>query len=1139
MPSVREWLCSLGLSEYADRFAENRIDLSILLDLTNQDLKDLGMVLGDRLRLQRAIAELAGTASPTPQPAATPASGPRDEAERRHVTVMFADLVGSTALSVRMDPEDLREVISAYQKCVADTVRRFGGFVARYVGNSVLVYFGYPQAHEDDVERAVRAGLELVAAVAGLKTSASQQIRVGIATGLVVVGHLIPSGESEERGMVGETPNLAARLQGLAEPNMIVIAESTRRLLGDLFNLEDLGMRDLKGITGPVRAWAVLRPSSAASRFEALHPTGMTATVGREEEFELLRRRWSNAHAKMLTPLLGRHAELAFLQQCWRDAKEGDGQTVFISGIPGIGKSRIVHELKARIESESHFCLTIQCSPHCMQTALFPVIQLIRRLSGLTNKEPDGAKLDKIKRLLSLATNQADNALPFVAEMMSIPIESRYQRPALSAKQIKVQILSVLVELLRGLSTKRPIYCLFEDIQWIDPSTQELLDLLVSQIDKLRILLIATHRSEYQPQSHGNVRGLTVNRLKRRDVSEMARFALGDRTFSVEAIDRIVDESDSIPLFVEELALGAVESDDTSCRPRTESGTSWSVPESLRDSLAARLDRVPKARNVAQAAAVIGREFSYDLLLRITSVDETELDSAIEDLKQNEIIRVIESRPSTRYAFKHALVRDVAYESLLKSTRREIHAKIATVVEKENPEIVTGRPELLAYHYSLAGDAELALRYWMLGGHRARTRSANLEASAQYQKALELLASLPGTPERRATELEIQLSLGGCFIASHGYSSEDTRKAFESACRLSAELGERRKELQAIFGLWGHFWMRAQHDRAIELGEILLAKADQLRDLMALIVGWRCLGSTLFTLGDFVRARDHLDRAVALGQQSITEESSLTYAVDPRIAAQLLLAWDLWILGYPEQALRNVLQAHSQVRQRDETYTAAFAYYVTSAVQLLRGETQASLESADQSLALSREHHINLYALYSRFGRGCALAKLGQLEPAMAEIRGGIEEARRINLGYMRGFMLGWLATIQVKSGEPEIALSTLDEALQQTNDVTGRAWEAELQRLRGDVLLAVRPDAVGEAEQDYVSAIMVARKQSARSLELRAATSLARLLRAQGRNDEARGQLAPVFDWFTEGFDTADLKQAKALLDELAKPLL
>jgi class 3 adenylate cyclase/predicted ATPase len=1118
VPELEAWLQQLGLSKFASKFRENEIDFDTLPHLTDNMLTQMGLSIGSRAKLLAAISELhsSGPSSRSEsrrERVRNELTAASQQAERRQITVMFCDLVDSTRLAARLDPEDFQAVMEAYQGACGATIKRYNGHISQYRGDGIEIYFGWPVAQEDAAERAVHAGLEVIAAVAALSTTEPLSVRVGINTGIVVVGESGFGDPSIPSGAVGETLHIAARLQSLAEPNSVVIGEATNRLVVRHFVLEDLGSQNLKGLAAPMHAFRVVGVRQVPTRFQA-------------------------AHAKKLTPLVGRQAELTFLQQCWRDAREGEGQTVFISGIPGIGKSRIVHELKARIRRESHFCLTIQSSPHCMQTAFFPVIQLIGRLSGLTNEEPNAAKLDKIRRLLSLATDQAENALLFVAEMMSIPIAPRYQRPALSAKQIKVQTLSVLVELVRGLSAKRPIYCLLEDIQWIDPSTQELLDLLVSQIDRSRILLVATHRPEYQPQSHGNVRGLTVNRLKRRDTIEMARLALAERAIPIETIDRIIDESDSVPLFVEELALGAIDSKASNGRSRAESATSWSVPESLRDSLTARLDRVPKARNVAQAAAVIGREFSYDMLLRIASVDQVELDSAIEHLKQNEIIRVIENRPSTRYSFKHALVRDVAYESLLKSNRRQIHAKIATVIEKENPEIVTGRPELLAYHYGLAGDTELAVRYWMAGGNRARTRSANLEAAAQYQNALELLASLPETPERRATELDIQLSLGGCFIASHGYFSEDTRKAFEGACRLSAALGERRKELQAVFGLWGHFWMQAKHDRAIELGEMLLAKADQLRDLMALIVGWRCLGSTLFTLGDFVRARDHLDRAVALGQQSITEESSLTYTVDPRIAAQLLLAWDLWILGYPEQALHNVLQAHTRARQQDDAYTVAFACYVTSAVHLLRGETQASLESAEQSLALSREHHINLYALYSQFGRGCALAKLGQLGPAMAEIRGGLEEARRINLGYMRGFMLGWLATIQAENGELEIALTTLDEALEQTNDVTGRAWEAELLRLRGNVLLAVRPEAAGAAEQSYLSAIMVARKQGARSLELRAATSLARLLRAQGRNEEARAQLAPVLGWFSEGFETADLKEAKEVLSGLASPV-
>ncbi len=457
------------------------------------------------------------------------------------------------------------------------------------------------------------------------------------------------------------------------------------------------------------------------------------------------------------------------------------------------------------------------------------------------------------------------------------------------------------------------------------------------------------------------------------------------------------------------------------------------------------------------------------------------------------------------------------------------------MIEKESPEIVAGQPELLAYHYSLAGNAECAVRYWH-GRPTRRSRSANLEAIVQFQKALEFLNLPPETPERISTELEIQLSLGLCFIAVRGYSADETRKSFERACNLSVDIGEPHKEIQAIFGLWGHYWMRARHDRAIELCEMLLAKAEQLHDLIALIVGHRALGSTLFTLGDFGRAREHLERAVALGKGATSGESSLSlsYAVDPRIAAKLMLAWDLWMLGYPQEARDNVLQALGQTAERADPYTIAFAHYVTSAVQLLRGEFQDSLVHADRSLATSTEHRINLYALYSRFGRGCALAKLGQQEQAVIEIREGIEEAHRSNLGYMRGFMLGWLATMQVET-DPQAALSTIDEALKQTNDVAGRAWEAELRRLRGDSLLAERPDFADEAEFSYNEAIGIARDQRARSLELRATISLARLLQEQGRNDEARERLVRIFDWFTQGFDTADLREAKALLEQLA----
>ncbi|MEK6209470.1 MAG: AAA family ATPase [Pseudomonadota bacterium] len=1119
MHDVAAWLQGLGLAKYAKAFEDNEIDFESLPYLTESMLEQIGLPIGPRAKLLAAISELNASSlfasEAKLKDLSTTPSGQRREAERRQITVMFSDLVDSTKLARRLDPEDLRSVMKAYQSACSAVIARYEGHVAQYLGDGIMTYFGWPAAHEDAAERAVRAGLDVIEAVKAIEGPESLSVRVGISTGIVVIADT-PSGDpSIPSGAIGETPYIAARLQNLATPNSVVIAEFTSRLVSARFDQEALGAQTLKGIVEPIRAFRVHRVREDSTRFQA-------------------------AHAKALTPLVGRRTELALLQQHWRDVKDGEGQVVFISGVPGIGKSRIVHELEEWIEGEPHFTLRFQCLPHCTQSALFPVIRKIEGLAELAVEDSDQVKLAKLEGLLSQVVAQVDKAVPFVAEMMSISTKSRYGALALTAQQVKAQTLYVLVELLLALSARGPVFCLLEDAQWIDPSTQELLDLVVGKIENAMVLLLVTSRPEYQPHAdvYGNVSALTISRLTRRDVAEMVRLALREQSVEPEVTKRVIDDSDSIPLFVEELARGVIESggiaEPGTNDHRAEPSASRTLPDSLRDSLVARLDRAPQARSVAQAAAVIGREFSYDLLQRVSALSSSELGSALAHLEQSEIVKKIDNRPSARYAFKHALVRDAAYDSLLKSSRREIHAKVGAILEEEWPEVVVGQPELLAYHYSLAGNAEMALRYWLKGGQRARSRSANLEAIGQFQKALEFLSLLPQTPGRNEAELEIQLALGLCFVAVRGYSADDTRQSFERACALSAQLVEPHKEIQAIFGLWGHYWMRARHDRATDLGEALLTKAEELQDPIALAVGHRCLGSTLFTLGDFVQAREHLERTISLVQQASPEGLSLSYAVDPRIAAQLILAWDTWILGYPAQALQNVLQALEQATEHADPYSIAFAQYVTSAVLLLRGEPQNSLDHADQSLALSREHRINLYAIYSRFGRGCALAKLGQAAQAIVEIREGIEEARRSNLGYMRSFMLGWLATVQVATGDPETALATIDEALRRIDDVEGRVWEAEVRRLQGEILLVARPDAVAEAERSYLDAITVAQRQHARSLELRATTSLARLLQSNDRNDEARSLLAPIYGWFTEGLDTADLIEAHAMLNDL-----
>ena len=1120
MRDVAAWLEGLGLAKYARAFEDHEIDFEALPHLTESMLKQIGLPIGPRAKVLAAISELI--LSPAPdlarertKPGAAGLALPRRQSERRQMTVMFCDLVDSTKLARRLDPEDLKAVMQAYQRACRAVIHRYEGHVAQYLGDGIMVYFGWPAAHEDAAERAVRAGLEVVAAVRAIEGPETLSARVGISTGIVVIGESGSGDPSMPSGAVGDTPHVAARLQTLAEPDSVVIAEATSRLISAWFEQEALGPQNLKGLTEPIQAFRVRRIREDSSRFQA-------------------------AHATELTPLVGRRTELALLQERWGDANQGEGQVVYISGVPGIGKSRIVHELERSIESGPHFILRFQCLPSHMQSALFPVIQQVERLADVQAADTDKVKLDKIERLLALATEQVHKGVPFIAELLSIPTESRYPPLGLTAQQVKDQTLFVLVEFLLGLAAQRPVLFLLEDAQWIDPSTQELLDLLVGQIEKSRILMVVTHRPEYRLRAsgHGNVSALTISRLTRRDVAEMVQVALREQTFLTTVMERIIEESDSIPLFVEELARGVIESGGIQKSgangKRAEPSASWSVPESLRDSLMARLDRAPQGRNVAQIAAVMGREFSYDMLLRVSTLSRSDLDATLAQLQQSDIVHQIASRPAARYSFKHALVRDAAYESLLKSSRRELHARVGAALEQERPDIVAGQPELLAYHFGLAGNAESAVSYLLLGGRRARSRSANLEAIGQFGNALEYLALLPETSERDATELEIQLSLGLCSIAVRGYSDDATRRSFEHATALSARLGESVKEIQAIFGLWGHYWMRARHDRAIELGETLLAKGKALGDPIAVAVGHRALGSTLFTLGEFERAREHLERSIGLVRRTNIEGLSLTYAVDPQIAAQLMLAWVLWILGYPAQALDNVLQALAKATERSDQYSIAFAQYVTSAVRLLRGEPQASLEHADLSLALSREHRISLYALYSQFGRGCALAMMADTDRAIGEIRNGIEEARLSKLEFMQGFMLGWLATVQADMGDPETALATIDDAFRQVGDVTGRAWEAELFRLRGNILLAARPDASSDAESSYRTAITVAQRQSARSLELRAATSLARLLQCQGRNDEARTNLAPIYGWFTEGLDTADLRAAKVLLDEL-----
>ena len=1124
MQQIADWLGKLGMSEYTQCFAENGIDLSVLPDLTDQDLKDIGVLLGHRRKLLRAIDELKSGKKDTPKiaTAAAPPTAPQahDAAERRQVTVMFSDLVGSTALSARMDPEDLREVISAYQKCVAETVRRFGGFVAKYMGDGVLVYFGYPQAHEDDAERAVRAGLELVAAVGALKTHAPLQTRVGIATGLVVVGDLIGSGASQEQAIVGETPNLAARLQGVAEPNTVVIAEATRKLLGNLFELEDLGAKDLKGIAGSMHAWAALRASSAEGRFEALHTSGLTALVGRDEELELLLRRWSKA-------------------------KTGEGQVVLLSGEAGIGKSRLTAALLELLATEPHTRLRYFCSPQHTDSAFYPIIGHMERAAGLGYDDKPQAKLDKLDAVLAqTATSMKDAAL--FAEMLSLPNDGRYPALDLPPQQRRQRTLEALIAQTEALTHQNPVLMIFEDAHWTDPTSLELFGRAVDRIATLRVLPIVTFRPEFEPPWIGrpHVTALTVNRLAQRDIDAMIDRVVGNKLLPASVRLDIIERTDGIPLFVEEMTKAVLEAETEGEGRRTAAtipSPALAVPASLHASLMARLDRLGSAKEVAQIGAAIGREFSHALLAAVMHKPEAELGSALDRLIQSGLLFRQGVPPNATYLFKHALVQDAAYGTLLREPRRALHTRIAENFESQFADIAESQPELLARHYTEAGQIEKAASLWGKAGHRSLARSALIEAAEQLTRALAQIATLPATSALRREQIKLQVALMTPLGHLKGWAAPET-KAAEERARLLIEqaeaLGEPPEDplmlFLVLYGLWSVSFNAFNGDALRELAAQFLALAEKRGENVPLMVGHRMMGVSLTHTGDIAQGRAHYDRAIAFYDPTEHRALAARFASDPGVAILVFRSLTLWFLGYPEAALADIEQALRYAREIGHAPTLMYALTITSWTHIFRGNYTAANALVDELFASAGEKGALYWKALGMLLRGDLLALTGEAAEAVQTITSGINAQRSTGGTVLTPFHLSLSAKAYAGLRQFDDAWRCIDEAMTAVESTKETLFEAEVHRVAGEVaLMSPEPDAA-KAEGYFERALAVARAQQAKSWELRAAMSLARLWRDRGKRRQAGDLLAPVYGWFTEGFDTLDLKEAKALLDEL-----
>jgi predicted ATPase/class 3 adenylate cyclase len=1118
MQQIADWLKMLGMSEYAQRFADNRIDFSVLRDLTDQDLKDLGIVLGDRRKMLRAIGELDAASLAAPATPTKPVS--QDAAERRQVTVMFSDLVGSTALSARMDPEDLREVISAYQKCVAETVRRFGGFVAKYMGDGVLVYFGYPQAHEDDAERAVRAGLELIAAVTGLKTRAALQTRVGIATGLVVVGDLIGAGEAQERGIVGETPNLAARLQGIAEPNMVVIAEATRKLLGNLFELADLGAKDLKGIAGSVRAWAALRASSAEGRFEALHATGLTALVGREEELELLLRRWSKA-------------------------KTGEGQVVLLSGEAGIGKSRLTAALLERLAAEPHTRLRYFCSPQHTDSALYPIIGQMERAAGLARDDTAQVKLDKLDAVLAQSFTPRQDAALF-AEMLSLQNDGRYPALDLTPQQRRQKTLEALTSQLAELARRQPVLMIFEDAHWTDPTSLEAFSRTVDRLKTLPVLLIVTFRPEFAAPWAGrsHVTSLALNRLGQRETAAIITHLVGNKELPADVMAEIVERTDGIPLFVEEMTKAVLEAESEGEGRRTAAAVpspALAVPASLHASLMARLDRLGPAKEVAQVGAVIGREFSHGLLAAVARKPEAELNLALDRLIEAGLLFRQGMPPHATYLFKHALVQDAAYGTLLREPRRALHARIVETLESQFAEIAESQPELLARHCTEAGLIEKAAGLWGKAGQRSLERSALVEAVEQLTRALAQIATLPATPVLRREEIKLQVALITPLIHVKGYAAPET-KAAEERARLLIEQAEALGEppddplllFSVLYGVWVANSVAFNGDASRQLAAQFMSLAEKQGATVPLMIGHRLMGFSLTCTGDISQGRAHFDRGLALYDPAKHRSLAARFGQDARVS---ILSWRslaVWVLGYPEVALADLVRALEDAREIGHAATMMFALLATARTLIYCGKYATAEPLVDELAALAEEKGASYWEAAGMLQRGRLFALTGKAKDAVGIITSGISAARSTGATWSVSFYLSYLAKAYADLGQFDDAWRCIGEAMTGIETSKERWYEAEIPRVAGEIALkSPEPDAA-KAEAYFERALSVARAQQAKSWELRAAMSMARLWRDQGKRDGARDLLAPVYGWFTEGFDTLDLKEAKVLLDEL-----
>jgi class 3 adenylate cyclase/predicted ATPase len=1045
------------------------------------------------------------------------------EAERRQLTVMFCDLADSTKLSQQLDPEDLREVIRSYQATAAEVIRQYDGHIAQYLGDGLLVYFGWPAAHEDDAQRALHVGLGIVEAITtalnpslSLEKGVQLTVRIGIHTGSVVVGEMGGGGRHENLA-TGETVNIAARLEGLAQPNTVLISQVAARLVRDAFLLEELGVQRLKGVAEPIPVYRVLSPLEVDGDEDATTPVHVSL-VGRDEEVGLLIRRWEQI-------------------------KEGLGQVILISGEAGIGKSSLVETLRTQVRHEGYPRIVFRCSPYHLNSALYAVIQHVQRFLDLQPDDVPGVKLDKLERGLRTYRFVSEAVIPLFANLLSLPLpEGRYPPLRLAPAQQRQQTQDAVVAWMLEEAERQPLLAVWEDLHWADPSTLELLGILVEQTPTVPMLHVLTARPEFVPPwpNRSHITPITLNRLERPQVEALITRLANGKTLPPEVVEHIVAKTDGVPLFIEELTKMLLESEllhEQGVRyTLTGPLSAVSIPVTLYDSLMARLDRLPAVREVAQLGSVLGREFAYEMLRALIEVDETTLRDRLSQLVDTELLYQRGRPPHATYIFKHALVQDAAYASLLKSKRQRVHLQVAQMLEDRFPETVAAEPELVAHHYSEAGAHEQAVAYWQRAGQRYAERSQHQEAIAYLRSGLAELALLPETTPHLEQELTLQVALGSSLYTVLGYGAPEVEPIYQRARELCQQVGDTSQIFRVLRGLCVFYMGRAETKTMQEMAEEILSQAKQQTDEAPHMLGHYLLGLALLLQGQFNDADGHLEQALTIYDPQVHRDLAYVYGIDIGVAARAFAGVNRWILGYPDQALRYCQDSLLLGQTQNHPFSLVFAHVIGLAwLHHFRRDAISCHERTAEGGVLAAEQGFAVYVAWSMVLKGWASTVQGQPIDGVAALREGLKMATTTDSKLFHSNFLALLANALRDTGQIEEGLALLTEAHDQVEQTGEAFYAAELYRLAAEFRQDPSPQAQAESETNLQQALSIARQQQAKSWELRAATSLARLWQSQGKRQEAHDLLAPVYNWFTEGFDTADLQEAKGLLKSLA----